>query len=181
IQNSNAQIEIIGSDEYGRIFDVLYDRTENNRLYALAMSNHIVSSNDNGISWDVFYAFPESGIAVENLKTIQNDRLSFVTKNAYSSTTNRTLHILDIASKEIVQQYTAPFPDPNSDKEWIASYSIYEDDTDTALISLGYTIGFTSFQKTYYTTDGGTTWELVYYTVDHLNIFPKIGRASCRE
>jgi len=170
-QHLHAQIEIIGSDAYGRIFDVIYDKAENAKLYARTLGNHLVTSDDNGISWDVFYGFPESSIAIENLKTFQNDKLSFTTKNSTSITTNRTLHIMDIASKEIVQQYIAPSPDPNSDLEWIDSYSLYEDDTDIALISLGYKIGLNSFQKIYYTTDGGNTWDLIYYTVDHLNIF----------
>src|SRR5690606_29321439 len=43
---------------------------------------------------------------------------------------------------------------------------------DIALVSLGYKIGIANFEKTYYTTDGGATWNMIYYTVDHLNIFP---------
>ena len=54
-----AQFETIGSDEYGRIFGINYDRITENKLYANTLANHILTSDDNGQTWSVFYAISD--------------------------------------------------------------------------------------------------------------------------
>lgn len=166
-----SQTEILGTEEYGRIFDVLYDQNQPDRWYAATMSNHIVTSVNNGQEWEVHYAHPVVATQIEQLKNFQQDKLTFVLKNSATSTDNRTVYVLDPNTNEIVHEYLVPLPDPNSDKEWINSYSIYSQDSQFALVSLGYKILLSNYEKVYYTTDGGNTWEMVYYTVNNLNIF----------
>src|SRR5690606_15749332 len=38
-------------------------------------------------------------------------------------------------------------------------------------IDLNYQIGISNYSKTYYTTDGGDSWEVVYDTTENQNIF----------
>ncbi len=169
-----AQFDVIGSAEYGRIFGVNYDRTTENKLYAITLGNHILSSEDNGQNWSVFYAIPNGSFnsIQNNLKTFQESKLTYYIRSG-SMSTGRTVFVLNTGTREIEHQYTAPVPDPNASDNWISSYSISESDPDYAIISVGFSIGLSNFDKTFYTTDGGNTWEEVYYTVDNLNIFPE--------
>ena len=170
----NAQFEPVGSNEYGRIFGVNYDRTVENKLYANTLGNHILTSDDNGQTWSVFYAVPNGSFnsLQNNLKAFQDDKLTYFIRSGEMAT-GRTVFVLNTETREIEHQYTAPQPDPAADDNWIDSYNISESDSDYAMISVGYSIGFSNFAKIYYTTDGGATWSQVYYTVDNLNIFPE--------
>lgn len=167
----NAQFEVVGSEEYGRIFGVTYDRTTENKLYAITLGNHILSSDDNGQSWSVFYAISEGTfISVQdNLKAFHNDKLTYYIKTG-SFTGSRTVYVLDIETREILHQYTPPMPDSNANDVWISSYDISESDPNYAIVSVGYSIGFANFEKVFYTTDTGNSWEQVYYTEDNANI-----------
>lgn len=167
-----AQFETIGSDEYGRIFGINYDRITENKLYANTLANHILSSDDNGQTWSVFYAISDGTFTSlqNNLKTFQDDKLTYYIRSG-SFPIGRTVFVLDIETQEVVAQYTPPMPDPNADSNWVSSYSISESNSDYALISVGYSIGISNFEKVFYTTNAGNTWSEVYYSVDNLNIF----------
>lgn len=161
---AQSPFQVIGSEEFGRIFDLTYDKNVENRLYALTMGNHIISSDDNGETWDIFYSHPSGYL--EGLKFIASENaLSFYSK----ATNDYSLIILDLATQTITKEFY--LPNQGADGEWINSYSIWEADTDVALVGQGFKIGLANFEKAQYTTDGGETWREVYYTVDNLNIF----------
>lgn len=161
---SQSSFEVIGSEEFGRIFDLTYDKSTENKVYALTMGNHIISSEDNGQTWEIFYSHPQGDL--DGLKFIESENaLSFYSKN----TTNYSLMIFDLATQVITKEFQLPFQ--SVDGEWINSYSIWENDTDVALVGQGFKIGTSNFEKAQYTTDGGATWSEVYYTVDNYNIF----------
>lgn len=166
LQFSLAQFEIVGSDEYGRIFDVTYDSGIENRLYAVTLGNHILVSNDNGINWDILYSHTDGN--VEGLRFIPGENtLSFY--NRFSLSGVAKLYILDLTTLTITKQFTLPYQ--NADEEWITQYDVWGNDTDIALIIQGFRIGFSNYAKVQYTADGGDSWDEVYYTVDNLNIF----------
>jgi len=169
----NAQFEAVGSNEYGRIFGVNYDRTVENKLYANTLGNHILTSDDNGQTWSVFYAIPNGSFnsLQNNLRTFQDNKLTYFIRSG-SLTIGRSVFVLNTETKEIEHQYTAPQPDSNADDNWISSYSISESDPDYALLSVGYPLGFGAAEKTFYTTDGGATWQEVYASTENLNIMP---------
>jgi|GEM_PF-269682 len=169
-----AQFDVVGSNEFGRIFGVTYDKTMQNKLYAITLGNHILTSDDNGQSWTIFYSEQNGsfGKLDNNLQAYHNDKLTYFLQNANSSAAGRTVYLLDIATQTIAHEYTTPIPDPSSEGNWVTSYSISESDSDYALISVGYKIGLANYEKVFYTTDAGENWEEVYYTADNLNIFP---------
>src|SRR5690606_23722774 len=161
-----AQFEVTGSEDFGRIFGVTYDKTAENKLYAITMGNHILSSVDNGQNWDIFHAVQNGyfGKFENNLKTYGDGQLSYVLQYGQNAVASRTLYLLDIATQTISYEYIAPMPDPASEANWITSYSISETDPDVALVSLGYKIGLSNYEKTFYTTNGGDSWQEVYST-----------------
>ncbi len=163
-----AQMEVIGSKEYGRLFDINYDLNVQNKLYALTLGNHIVVSGDNGLNWQILYSHPEKGTTLRTLRMLKGNKLSFYTNNG---TEGDALCILDIPTLIIDKIFVLPFPD-GAGKQWIASYSIYEDNTDIALVYQGFQIGIENFAKVYYTRDGGTSWQEIYYNVSFDNVFP---------
>src|SRR5690606_18542590 len=108
---------------------------------ATTLGNHIVVSEDNGNQWDILYAFPESSTTIERIRFVDEDTLSFYLQFSGVSSTQRSVYLLDINSLDIINQFTAPIPDPDAAKTWVKSYSIYEADTNFVLIDLNYQIG----------------------------------------
>ncbi|SRX74703.1 T9SS type A sorting domain-containing protein [Aequorivita antarctica] len=160
-----SQFQVIGSSEYGRIFNLTYDKNVEDRVYAITQGNHIIFSNDNGFTWDILYAHPEGEL--DDLKFISSENaLSFVTKN----TENYGLYIYDLDSGAITKSFYVP---EQGDRERIKAYSIWEGDTDVALVIQDYKIDFFSYSKVHYTIDGGENWTEVYYSNDNLDYFPE--------
>lgn len=166
-QQLMSQTEVVGSDEYGRIFDINYDPLNENTLYAITLGNHILKSTDNGVTWNVFYSHTDRWSQLKELRILSDNRLSFYTN--YTENID-DLFILDINSMEIEKQFVPPIP-PDADKWWVSGYDIYEGDTDIAILLQNYNIGFAGFAKVYYTTDAGNTWDEIYYHVDYNEVF----------
>ncbi len=170
-----GQFEVIGSKEYGRIFGVTYDKTTENKLYAITLGNHILSSTDNGQNWDIFYSIQDGYFnkVENNLKNYGNDKLTFAMRG--TGTTARTVNILNITTKQIENRYTTPNPNPGGVGDcWVSSYSIYPSDSNYAILSIGYPKpdGIGGAEMTYYTTDGGQNWNIIYNSLDNLDIIP---------
>lgn len=167
-----GQFEAIGSKEYGRIFGVTYDKTIENKLYAITLGNHILSSTDNGQNWDIFYSVQQGYFnkLENNLKNYGNDKLTFA-MNTGGTDFGRTVNVLSTISGEIVHQYTAPNPNPGGEN-FLSSYSISPSDDNYAILSIGYPLGFGAAETTYYTTDGGETWTVIYDSTQNLDIIP---------
>lgn len=157
-----AQIEVIGSEEYGRLFDVQYHPTEPDRLYALTLKNHIVTSKDNGETWDILYSVENAGSVCKDLKFIPVD-------NSLSFYQGNTLYILDLETMQISLETSLPIT-PGADRSFVSSYYIYPSDKDIIIASQGIT-GLDdddiTFSKAFYTTDGGQDWEEIYFSQDN--------------
>lgn len=167
-QSIMAQLEISGSENFGRIFDLTYDANVSNKVYALTLKNHLLVSNDNGQNWDVLYTLPIGGSAtIQQLKLTPNgEGLSFAV-----ITQNRPLGsvmIYNIISGEIEKDF--PLPNQNLNAN-VVSYDFYKEDTDIILVNTGYKEGLTNYGKTYYTSDGGVNWNEVYFTDNHDTVF----------
>jgi xyloglucan-specific exo-beta-1,4-glucanase len=172
LPSSYSQYEIMGSSEFGRIFGLTYDLTTANKLYAISMSNHILTSADNGQSWTIFHSLPNGYFnqVDNNLKNYGTTHLSFALR-LKNAALGRTVHLLNINSNQIDQEYVAPNPNPGGDS-WVSSYSIYPGNNDFVMISMGYPLGFGAGEKTYYTSDGGSNWNLIYDSTQNLDIIP---------
>src|SRR5690606_24957435 len=163
MSSAYSQYELVGSEDYGRFYIVIYDKTIENKLYALTMGNHIIYSEDNGENWDILYGAPLAQFAKtdHNLKTFQDDYLSF-SAGTSPMTASRSVFVIHKMTGAFVKQYTAPVPDSNSNKYFVSAYSLSETDPNYAVISLNYFIGFAGFNSVYATQDGGTTWNIIY-------------------
>jgi xyloglucan-specific exo-beta-1,4-glucanase len=164
--NSNAQTEVLSNNEFGRIFDLTYSLKEQNTTYAITITSHIVVSKDNGNTWQVFYALPESGggISISKLNISKDGTfLSFTTiQNGVG-----TLHILDIATRTISKTYSLPNQD---EVPYFSAYNFFGSDQNTLIASSQFPFGFGTANRVYTTTDGGESWKEVYYSPDNNNI-----------
>lgn len=164
--NANAQTEVLSNNEFGRIFDLTYSLKEQNTVYAITITSHIVVSKDNGNTWQVFYALPESGggISISKLNISKDGTfLSFTTiQNGVG-----TLHILDIATRTSSKTYSLPNQD---EVPYFSAYNFFGSDQNTLIASSQFPFGFGTANRVYTTTDGGESWKEVYYSPDNNNI-----------
>lgn len=164
-QNGFAQLEAVGSSDYGRIFNITYDPSVENKLYATTLYNHILVSHDNGQNWEVLFSMSVQDVTTfKDLKlTHNNTALSFIKYNQGSS--NNTILIFDLNSNTIIDEIEIPY---TSGDKYINAYSIYE--ADPSVILMNTKIDFGTIENTYYTTDGGQNWDLVYTKSEHDNV-----------
>lgn len=165
---AHAQISFIGTKDYGRIYDITFDPFVENKLYAVSQGNHIIYSLDKGLNWEILYSFPENEVFLKGLKYMNDHALSFFVD--YSVTSNG-IYVFDLDTETITQTYILPTP-PNSEKDWVMSYSIFPGNTNIVLAHQSYMVDFVGYAKVYYTTDGGTNWQEVYYNVNNDYVFP---------
>ncbi len=168
--SAQSQFSYEGMNDYGRMYDIIFHPTVENKLYALSLGNHIMYSDNKGVSWEVLYSFPDNGVHLKDLKLLSDTILTFSAQFSATHTEN-AVYFYDIAAGEITGQFTPPIT-PGTEKVWIDSYSVYSDNHDIALVHQGYTIGFSGYAKVFYTTDGGDNWQLVYYNEEHNGVFP---------
>ena len=157
-QFSFAQVEIVGSSEYGRISNLIYHPIIKNRLYAATGGNHIVVSNDNGVSWKVLYSHPLQ-VQIQQLKIFDDNSLSFVVDTT-SGNWNK-IYVLNINTASVIREYTVPFPQNSTESE-IFSYSILEANKDVAIVNQKWGLGGGINSKVYYTNNVGENWSEVY-------------------
>lgn len=160
-----AQVEILGSKEFGRIFEVTYSTKEQNTVYASTINNHILVSKDNGVNWSVLQSFPSSMGDITKMNISKDGNLlTFSTiKNSIGE-----VHVFNIATKTIVKTFALP---NMWEGPYVAAYNFYGDDTDNLIVSSQFQYGLGTANRVYVTNDGGLTWKEIYYSVeDNQNI-----------
>src|SRR5690606_12318349 len=168
LQSSYAQLEVTGSIDFGRIFDVTYDANVPNKVYAVTMGNHIVVSEDNGASWDILYSLLiGQGASIKDLK-LSPDATALTFSAYLQNSPSNEIMVYDIASATI----TKTFPLPNqSDNAYVSSYDFYDGNMDVLLVDTNYQVGISTEGKTFYTSDGGANWSQIYYTNENDTVF----------
>lgn len=165
-----AQLSVVGSNEYGRIFDIVYDETTAGKLYAATMGNHIVFSINNGNSWELLYSYPQAGILIKDLKQLPGNKLVFAINNP-NGYHNSSIYVLDVASLSIVQTFEIPVP-VTATTSYISAYDIYSANPDVTIVQQYYEEGFTFKAKVYYTSNAGNSWSEIYDNTANDFIFP---------
>lgn len=156
-QPAFSQTEWVGSEDYGRIFNITYHPEVENTLYATTLHNHILVSEDNGENWELFFSLPIHEVTeFQQLRMTNNNTAISVIKYNLDSP-NNTLLMIDLDTQEIIREMEIPHP---SASKYIDAYSIYPGDSDVVLMNT--VIDFGNEGITYYTTDGGSNWEEVY-------------------
>lgn len=164
--NANAQTEVLSKNEFGRIFDLTYSVKDQNTIYAITITSHIIVSHDNGATWEVFYSIPAAGggISLSKLNISKDGTfLSFTTTQGGVG----ELHILDIPTKTLTKTYSLPNLD---EVPFINAYNFFGSDKNTLIVSSQFPFGWGTANRVYTTGDGGTTWKEVYYSPDNNNI-----------
>ncbi|MCG1036447.1 T9SS type A sorting domain-containing protein [Polaribacter sargassicola] len=164
---TTAQISTVGSDEFGRIFNITYDTKVANKLYAVTLGNHIVVSEDNGKTWDILYSLIYYGAEIKDMK-LSFDGSSLTFSAHLPNTEVNAIMVFDIASASI----SKIIPLPNQ-KEfgYVTSYSFYNYNMDVLIVDTNFPVGFEKEGKTFYTADGGRNWDMIYYTNDNDFVF----------
>ncbi len=168
IQNSIAQVELEGANDYGQLFDVTYNETQEDVIYARTVANHIVTSSDGGESWDILYAEPIDEYArIKDLRLI-NDGTTLSFNISAEGTEYNAIALFDIATETITRTYSPP----NSFETdiLIESYDILESNNDIALMHTTYSLGGAYTHEVFYTSNGGGDWFPVYYSPSNDNV-----------
>ncbi|WP_196885521.1 T9SS type A sorting domain-containing protein [Aureivirga sp. CE67] len=163
----NAQVEPVGTNEYPRLENIMHDNVVENKLFATTLGNHIVSSDDNGETWNIFYSFP-ANVLLKDIKHIDEEHISF-NVFLHHDFNKVSIYILNKETKEITKQIT-PLTPADANSKWIKNYDIHEDDNDYVLVNIGYKIGIDSYSMVYLTKDGGENWVEVYDQTSYNNI-----------
>lgn len=169
INLTTAQLNIIGSENYGRLLNFVYDEETEDVVYATTQLNHIVVSYDNGQNWSILYSFPDNSKEINNLDYITGKKLSFTAVSANSICDK--IYVLNVINSSIFRTYTVPQP-TFSDENQITSYSILESNPDIVLAQQHYGIGGGLHGKVYYTQNGGVSWHEVYFSDTNGGVIP---------
>lgn len=98
-------MSFLTSPDYGQVFDVTYDPTKQDVLYANTVTNHIVKSSDNGKNWEVLYSFPLdiSLGTIKDLRWTQDQKyLSFIL--TAEGTVHNQVIIIDPANGNVIKR-----------------------------------------------------------------------------
>ncbi|WP_310992195.1 VPS10 domain-containing protein [Aequorivita marina] len=168
VNYSNAQIELVGAKDYGQLYNVTYSETEENVIYARTVTNHIVTSTDNGDSWKVLYAEPLDNYAtLKDLRLINDGTtLSFIV--SAEGTEYNSIVLFDLATDTITRTYSPP--NAFETDILIESYDILESNNDIALMHTTYALGGAYTHEVFYTSDGGANWFPVYFSPVNDNV-----------
>lgn len=167
-----AQMQFMTSSEYGQIYNVSFDPSHENIIYATTVTNHIVKSSDKGETWEVIYSHPQENlyITLKDMRFINDGTaLSFIC-TAEGTPLNKVA-IFDLATRTIIKEFPTPIGDEPGNL--IQSYSISEQNDDILLLHATKMINFGLVTEVFYTNDGGNTWDMVYASEEngsiHLN------------
>lgn len=162
-----AQPSFEAPPEYGKLWNFVYHPTQAKTLFALTYGNHILVSRDNGLHWEIFYAYPSTSATLWDLRLAPgNQALSFVAENSGYETQDG-LYVLDLQSGEVLHHFAAP----NWDRRpFIQSYSLFDHTFQHVLLHTSFTIDLTPFTEVYYSSDAGISWPLVYGSIHHNDV-----------
>ncbi len=160
--SARAQYSYETKDDYGRLECITYDLNVEDKLYAVSLNNHIVVSYDNGATWDLLYAYPNTGARITNLTLLPgNENLCFSIVNLY--TPEDGIYVLNIEDNEIVSSFSIPLQDENPS---INNFDVYDSEASTIILNLNTNTG----HKVLYTTTGGENWTEIYDAVDYNDV-----------
>lgn len=159
--------------------NIIYDTEVEGRLYGFNMRKYpqIFVSEDYGTTWRLLYTFTDPKLspgyttkAYFKLKDFReiNGKVYVNVSNSASYTTDGVYRIDGITGA--VTHLTTPNV---HEGRWVVAYDIYEENPDIMLFGTQYNTssgGGLVRSGVYYTTNGGSTWKLIYDSNDHQNI-----------
>ncbi|WP_179349081.1 VPS10 domain-containing protein [Winogradskyella pacifica] len=165
---ATAQIQLEASKAYGQLLDVTYSKTQEDVIYALTLTNHVVTSIDGGDTWTVLYSDPLDNYAIlRDLKLINDgDVLSFNVRA--EGTDYNKIVMFNLATASITQTFSPP----NSFESdiLIESYDISDSNNDVVLMHTTYSLLGAYTHEVFYTSNGGLNWNSIYYSAINDNV-----------
>ncbi|WP_179352049.1 VPS10 domain-containing protein [Winogradskyella vidalii] len=163
-----AQIELEAAPAYGQLFDVTYSETQEDVIYALTLTNHVVISTDAGVSWDILYSDAMDTYARLTTLRIINDGTTLSFNVRAEGTDYNKIVLFDIDTETVTQTF---FP-PNSDELdiLIESYDVSSSNNDVALMHTTFSLLGAYTHEVFYTSNGGTDWTSIYFSDDNDNV-----------
>ena len=157
-----AQISYEGSGNYAKLYDLTYDATVQNKLYAITINNHIVVSLNNGTDWSVLYSHPDT---IADLKlTPGNGALSFTAADG--------LHFFNLSTNQISATYEIPANNVDgANPSYLTGYDVYDEAGTTIILNTSFGVGLDTQSKIFYTNNSGLTWSEIYYTEAYDTVF----------
>ncbi|KIA89374.1 T9SS type A sorting domain-containing protein [Kaistella jeonii] len=166
LQFAFGQVSFVGNPTYGQLRNFVYDQNVPNRVYATTyIDKNIMVSNDNGVTWSVFYTLPYPAYSPSISKmhlTKNNTALSFIQYFGIGSPANKVV-VLDLQSRTTLKEYSVP---PNLNISGIANYNIKDDGT----FNVATMFANGDSDQFFYTTNGGATWTKVYDGANDANV-----------
>jgi xyloglucan-specific exo-beta-1,4-glucanase len=157
---AQAQLSYEAKEDYGRLRDLNYDLGVEDKLYAATLGNHIVVSYDNGTTWDLLYAFPNTTAQITNLKALPGgETLCF---SVINSVDDNGIYVYSIEDGEMINTIALPDAEGLS----ISSFDVYDAEGTTILLNVSQDTGST----VYYTSTSGENWATVYDMTDYNNV-----------
>ncbi|MDN3492200.1 VPS10 domain-containing protein [Winogradskyella bathintestinalis] len=163
-----AQIQLEAPKAYGQMLDVTYSETQEDVIYALTLTNHVVTSVDGGTTWGILYSDPLDHYArLKDLKLINNGAALSFNVVAEGSDYNKII-VFDLATATITQTFSPP----NSFESdiLIESYDISDSNNDVVLMHTTYSLLGAYTHEVFYTSNGGLNWNSIYYSVINDNV-----------
>ncbi|HLP64695.1 VPS10 domain-containing protein [Flavobacterium sp.] len=165
--NSKAQISFEATPDYGRLQDITYDAVIKDKLYAVSNAgNHILVSVDNKTTWNLLYSFPNPKAQISQLKLLGNNAISFIV-NLSDIPNQNGIYIYNLTSNSVSNYYAIPNAEDNPR---IMSYDVSDILGTKVLLHDTYSDGGVTSEprtKVFYTINSGSTWNTVYYNLDH--------------
>lgn len=165
---ATAQVELEAASAYGQLLDVTYSKTQENVIYALTLTNHVVTSIDGGDTWAILYADPLDNYGILRDLRLINDGAALSFNVKAEGTDYNKIVVFDLATASI----TRTFSPPNSFEFdiLIESYDISDSNNDVVLMHTTYSLLGTYTHEVFYTTNGGLNWNAVYYSPINDNV-----------
>jgi len=161
----NAQFTNETIDTYPTLFDITYDDTNANELYARTANNHIVMSKNNGQTWEILYSHIHYMNSLQNLHG----------QHSLAFSTEEQIFIYNTQTNIVTSEIPAPPQDFNEFglmPRAVHSYSVYDASGSVILANYYYySDGVVQYTKTYYTSNAGVTWNMVYFNQEHDDVF----------
>lgn len=160
--NASAQLNIVSKDNYGVVHDVNFVPSVPNKLIARTEVNHLVSSNDKGQTWEIFY--DDAGGYIYNLRVSnQNNYCSFFVEHGSAP----IIYVMDLETNAIIKSYN--LQSLNMESVDLLDYQLFPADPNILMVIAEGRINGDFGRRFKITYDGGQTWEN-FYTYDSENI-----------
>jgi xyloglucan-specific exo-beta-1,4-glucanase len=148
---------IISNPKYGQIKYAQYKAGNSPKIYAQTIGNHIVSSNDNGQTWQIVHKDSAPKIDLFRYNT-EKDHFLYVTKNNQSI----ELKIYEASTGFLVQNWTIAYDDINGNNPQVLGYDILDSDYSKIAVHIRVEMEGEIHHQIIYSADSALNWNLIY-------------------